>query len=145
MVDLGLATQFSASEPKLTTCCGSPAFHVCPHIRAPRANGADKSESRDRQCLSASTRSSDLLWVSYTALICAGIHADTKPGTRYMVYSPNSPLPPSPPSIPTRPATHSSLHHAFQGPRQATRTRRIVSPKNPLDPFTKLQPPHYGS
>lgn len=28
MIDLGLATQFSASEPKLTTCCGSPAFHV---------------------------------------------------------------------------------------------------------------------
>ena len=28
IVDLGLATQFSASEPKLTTCCGSPAFHV---------------------------------------------------------------------------------------------------------------------
>lgn len=27
-LDLGLATQFSASEPKLTTCCGSPAFHV---------------------------------------------------------------------------------------------------------------------
>lgn len=26
--DLGLATHFSASEPKLTTCCGSPAFHV---------------------------------------------------------------------------------------------------------------------
>lgn len=25
--DLGLATHFSASEPKLTTCCGSPAFH----------------------------------------------------------------------------------------------------------------------
>jgi len=27
VLDLGLATQFSASEPKLTTCCGSPAFH----------------------------------------------------------------------------------------------------------------------
>ena len=27
ILDLGLATHFSASEPKLTTCCGSPAFH----------------------------------------------------------------------------------------------------------------------
>ncbi|WWC62439.1 uncharacterized protein I303_105035 [Kwoniella dejecticola CBS 10117] len=27
ILDLGLATRFSASEPKLTTCCGSPAFH----------------------------------------------------------------------------------------------------------------------
>ncbi|WVR06254.1 hypothetical protein IAU60_003284 [Kwoniella sp. DSM 27419] len=27
LLDLGLATRFSASEPKLTTCCGSPAFH----------------------------------------------------------------------------------------------------------------------
>ncbi|WOO77685.1 Serine/threonine-protein kinase MARK2 [Vanrija pseudolonga] len=27
LLDLGLATHFSASEPKLTTCCGSPAFH----------------------------------------------------------------------------------------------------------------------
>jgi serine/threonine protein kinase len=26
--DLGLATHFSMSEAKLTTCCGSPAFHV---------------------------------------------------------------------------------------------------------------------
>ncbi|BEI86413.1 hypothetical protein CcaverHIS002_0607000 [Cutaneotrichosporon cavernicola] len=27
LLDLGLGTNFSASEPKLTTCCGSPAFH----------------------------------------------------------------------------------------------------------------------
>ncbi|ODN95785.1 serine/threonine protein kinase [Cryptococcus wingfieldii CBS 7118] len=27
LVDLGLATRFSMSQPKLTTCCGSPAFH----------------------------------------------------------------------------------------------------------------------
>ncbi|ORY31407.1 hypothetical protein BCR39DRAFT_526549 [Naematelia encephala] len=27
LLDLGLATHYSASEPKLTTCCGSPAFH----------------------------------------------------------------------------------------------------------------------
>ncbi|WVW84542.1 hypothetical protein I302_106576 [Kwoniella bestiolae CBS 10118] len=27
ILDLGLATRFAASEPKLTTCCGSPAFH----------------------------------------------------------------------------------------------------------------------
>ncbi len=27
LLDLGLATHFSLSEPKLTTCCGSPAFH----------------------------------------------------------------------------------------------------------------------
>jgi hypothetical protein len=26
--DLGLATHFSTSSPRLTTCCGSPAFHV---------------------------------------------------------------------------------------------------------------------
>lgn len=28
VLDLGLATQFTMDEPKLTTCCGSPAFHV---------------------------------------------------------------------------------------------------------------------
>lgn len=28
LLDLGLGTHFSMSEPKLTTCCGSPAFHV---------------------------------------------------------------------------------------------------------------------
>ncbi|KAJ9125329.1 hypothetical protein QFC22_000286 [Naganishia vaughanmartiniae] len=27
LLDLGLATRFAASAPKLTTCCGSPAFH----------------------------------------------------------------------------------------------------------------------
>ncbi|WWD18370.1 hypothetical protein CI109_102820 [Kwoniella shandongensis] len=27
ILDLGLSTRFSPSEPKLTTCCGSPAFH----------------------------------------------------------------------------------------------------------------------
>lgn len=27
LLDFGLATHFSASEPKLTTCCGSPAYH----------------------------------------------------------------------------------------------------------------------
>ncbi|CDZ96464.1 Serine/threonine protein kinase [Phaffia rhodozyma] len=27
LIDLGLATHFSTSSPKLTTCCGSPAFH----------------------------------------------------------------------------------------------------------------------
>ncbi|TYJ53656.1 hypothetical protein B9479_005682 [Cryptococcus floricola] len=27
ILDLGLATRFSMSQPKLTTCCGSPAFH----------------------------------------------------------------------------------------------------------------------
>jgi len=27
LLDLGLATRFSASSPRLTTCCGSPAFH----------------------------------------------------------------------------------------------------------------------
>ncbi|KAE8222859.1 hypothetical protein CF319_g4011 [Tilletia indica] len=31
LLDFGLATHFSRSEPKLTTCCGSPAFH-CPEI-----------------------------------------------------------------------------------------------------------------
>lgn len=31
LLDFGLATHFSKSEPKLTTCCGSPAFH-CPEI-----------------------------------------------------------------------------------------------------------------
>lgn len=28
LLDLGLGTHYSASEAKLTTCCGSPAFHV---------------------------------------------------------------------------------------------------------------------
>lgn len=28
LLDLGLGTRYSASEKKLTTCCGSPAFHV---------------------------------------------------------------------------------------------------------------------
>ncbi|KAK4049305.1 hypothetical protein OIV83_004242 [Microbotryomycetes sp. JL201] len=28
LLDFGLATHFSASEPKLTTCCGSPAYHA---------------------------------------------------------------------------------------------------------------------
>lgn len=32
--DLGLATRFSMSQPKLSTCCGSPAFHV----RSPRTH-----------------------------------------------------------------------------------------------------------
>ncbi|BGP20180.1 hypothetical protein JCM10213v2_008315 [Rhodosporidiobolus nylandii] len=27
LLDFGLATHFSSSEPKLTTCCGSPAYH----------------------------------------------------------------------------------------------------------------------
>lgn len=27
LLDFGLATHFSASQPKLTTCCGSPAYH----------------------------------------------------------------------------------------------------------------------
>ena len=27
LLDFGLATHYSASEPKLTTCCGSPAYH----------------------------------------------------------------------------------------------------------------------
>lgn len=27
LLDLGLATHYSASQPRLTTCCGSPAFH----------------------------------------------------------------------------------------------------------------------
>ncbi len=31
LLDFGLATHFSKSEPKLSTCCGSPAFH-CPEI-----------------------------------------------------------------------------------------------------------------
>ncbi|KAL9937116.1 hypothetical protein V8E36_004351 [Tilletia maclaganii] len=31
LLDFGLATHFSRSEPKLSTCCGSPAFH-CPEI-----------------------------------------------------------------------------------------------------------------
>ncbi|PWN17908.1 hypothetical protein BCV69DRAFT_295575 [Microstroma glucosiphilum] len=31
LLDFGLATHYSKSEPKLTTCCGSPAFH-CPEI-----------------------------------------------------------------------------------------------------------------
>lgn len=31
LLDFGLATHFSKSRPKLTTCCGSPAFH-CPEI-----------------------------------------------------------------------------------------------------------------
>lgn len=31
LLDFGLATHFSKSHPKLTTCCGSPAFH-CPEI-----------------------------------------------------------------------------------------------------------------
>ncbi|SPO41016.1 uncharacterized protein PSFLO_06498 [Pseudozyma flocculosa] len=31
LLDFGLATHYSRSEPKLTTCCGSPAFH-CPEI-----------------------------------------------------------------------------------------------------------------
>lgn len=33
LLDFGLATHFSKSHPKLTTCCGSPAFH-CPEIVA---------------------------------------------------------------------------------------------------------------
>ncbi|KAJ9105934.1 hypothetical protein QFC20_004172 [Naganishia adeliensis] len=33
LLDLGLATRFSASSPKLTTCCGSPAFHSPEIIR----------------------------------------------------------------------------------------------------------------
>lgn len=28
LLDFGLATHFSGREPKLTTCCGSPAFHA---------------------------------------------------------------------------------------------------------------------
>ena len=28
LLDLGLGTHYSASEAKLTTCCGSPAFHA---------------------------------------------------------------------------------------------------------------------
>ena len=28
LLDFGLATHFSKREPKLTTCCGSPAFHA---------------------------------------------------------------------------------------------------------------------
>ena len=35
VLDLGLATQFTMDEPRLTTCCGSPAFHVC--IYSPRS------------------------------------------------------------------------------------------------------------
>ena len=31
LLDFGLATHFSKSQPKLSTCCGSPAFH-CPEI-----------------------------------------------------------------------------------------------------------------
>jgi serine/threonine protein kinase len=31
LLDFGLATHYSKSEPKLSTCCGSPAFH-CPEI-----------------------------------------------------------------------------------------------------------------
>lgn len=31
LIDLGLSTHYSLSAPKLTTCCGSPAFH-CPEI-----------------------------------------------------------------------------------------------------------------
>lgn len=31
LIDMGLATHFSLSSPKLSTCCGSPAFH-CPEI-----------------------------------------------------------------------------------------------------------------
>lgn len=27
LLDLGLATHFSLSKPRLTTCCGSPAYH----------------------------------------------------------------------------------------------------------------------
>lgn len=27
LLDFGLATHFSSSEAKLTTCCGSPAYH----------------------------------------------------------------------------------------------------------------------
>ena len=34
LLDLGLATHYSASEPKLTTCCGSPAFHSPEIVRA---------------------------------------------------------------------------------------------------------------
>lgn len=37
LLDFGLATHFSRSEPKLTTCCGSPAFH-CPEIVKALAN-----------------------------------------------------------------------------------------------------------
>ena len=33
LLDFGLATHFSRSHAKLTTCCGSPAFH-CPEIVA---------------------------------------------------------------------------------------------------------------
>ncbi|SOV03510.1 uncharacterized protein UDID_06741 [Ustilago sp. UG-2017a] len=37
LLDFGLATHFSRSEAKLSTCCGSPAFH-CPEIVAALRN-----------------------------------------------------------------------------------------------------------
>ncbi|GAA5820853.1 hypothetical protein JCM11251_001845 [Rhodosporidiobolus azoricus] len=39
LLDFGLATHFSASEPKLTTCCGSPAYHSPELWRSLREQG----------------------------------------------------------------------------------------------------------
>ena len=49
ILDLGLATQFSASEPKLTTCCGSPAFHVSPM----KTRGGDRADEQSPEIVSA--------------------------------------------------------------------------------------------